>query len=79
MAKIVNGDNTSKRPTIAVKRSEDPLTEWNQNGDIIAGAFPRLFMTGGHMLPKGSWSPELIRHLMCYYNGRFEKNTMLLL
>lgn len=64
------------RQVVAVEREKDPLTEWNQNGDIIAGALSRLFMTGGNMLPKGTWSPELIRHLMWYYDERFEKNTM---
>lgn len=75
MASMINLHTIDNDLVIAVKRSADPLTEWNQNGDITAGAFPCLFMTGGDMLPKGSWPAVLIRHLMCYYDGCFEQNT----
>ncbi|OWZ23122.1 LOW QUALITY PROTEIN: hypothetical protein PHMEG_0002044 [Phytophthora megakarya] len=63
--------------TIPIQRGADPFAEWSENGEMIAGAFPCLFIRGGKMLPHGTWPPTFIRHLMLYYDGRFEKNTML--
>ncbi|ETP49144.1 hypothetical protein F442_05243, partial [Phytophthora nicotianae P10297] len=45
---------------------------------MIAGAFPTLFMMGGDMIPSGSFSHDLIDHLMRYYDGRFENNVTLI-
>ncbi|ETM98560.1 hypothetical protein PPTG_24588 [Phytophthora nicotianae INRA-310] len=41
-----------------VRRGVDPIVEWDENGYMIAGAFPTLFMMGGDMLPSGSFSLE---------------------
>jgi len=72
LAPSSGGANDSPVP---IRRAADPVTEWNQNGDMIAAAFPQLFTRGGECLPTGTWSPALINHLMKYYDGRFEQNT----
>ncbi|ETK74515.1 hypothetical protein L915_18714 [Phytophthora nicotianae] len=61
-----------------VRRGVDPIVEWDENGYMIAGAFPTFFMMGGDMLPSGSFSQGLIDHLMRYYDGRFENNVTLI-
>ncbi|ETL25245.1 hypothetical protein L916_20880 [Phytophthora nicotianae] len=58
-----------------VRRSADPIVEWDENGTMVAGAFPTLFMMGGEMLPSGSFPSDLTRHLMSYYDGRFERSV----
>ena len=61
-----------------IRRSKDPIVEWNKNNEIVAGAFPFLFLRGHKMLPEGSFNQKLIRHLFLHYNGRFEKcNTFI--
>ncbi|KAG1711384.1 hypothetical protein DVH05_008638 [Phytophthora capsici] len=45
-----------------VRRSADPIVEWDENGTMVAGAFPTLFMMGGEMLPSGSFPSDLTRH-----------------
>ncbi|KAE8997941.1 hypothetical protein PR002_g18893 [Phytophthora rubi] len=47
-------DNASRPDVIPIERSVTSITEWTANGEMLAGAFPTLFMTGGAMLPKGS-------------------------
>jgi hypothetical protein len=70
-------DNEAVYPLVSVHRGDEPVTEWSQNGDMIAAAFPCLFMRGGKHLPGGTWSTSFIKHLMRYYDGRFEQNTSL--
>lgn len=53
MAKLLA--NKADATSIAVRRDIDPVTGWDQNGEMIAAAFPRLFMRGGKRLPCGSW------------------------
>ncbi|ETM48838.1 hypothetical protein L914_06688 [Phytophthora nicotianae] len=61
-----------------VRRGSEPIVEWDENGSMIAGAFPTLFMMGGDMLPSGSFPQDLVQHLMRYYDGRFESNVSLI-
>jgi len=61
---------------IPIQREGEPICEWFNNGKMIAGTFPQLFLTGGHCLPMGTWPTKFIEHLMKYYDGRFEQNTM---
>ncbi|EGZ08101.1 hypothetical protein PHYSODRAFT_306172 [Phytophthora sojae] len=76
-----NGDTESGvedgTAPVVVRRGADPVTEWTENGEMIAAAFPQLFMRGGKFLPCGTWPASLTRHLMRYYDGRFEKDTRL--
>lgn len=64
---------TDEPPLVTIRRGEETITEWSQNGDLIAAAFPRLFMRGGRCLPHGTWPTGLTKQLMCYYDWRFEK------
>jgi hypothetical protein len=61
-----------------VRRGVVPIVEWDENGHLIAGAFPTIFMMGGDMLPSGSFPQDLVKHLLCYYDGRFEDNVTLI-
>ncbi|KAF1783782.1 hypothetical protein GQ600_12565 [Phytophthora cactorum] len=36
---------------VAIRRDKDPVTEWDWNSELIAGAFPCLFTRGGKALP----------------------------
>ncbi|KAG6944433.1 hypothetical protein JG688_00017072 [Phytophthora aleatoria] len=45
-------DNSQEPSVVEVRREEDTITEWDQNGDMIAAAFPSLFMRGGKSLPQ---------------------------
>ena len=67
-------NNKNKHYVWLIERDDNPVTEWTNNSEIIAGAFPFLFLRGYDMLPKSTFSEKLIRHLMLYYDGRFEKN-----
>lgn len=70
-------DGTSSDPVVPITRDRRPLCEWDENGLLLAGAFPMLFMRGGSCLPSGTAPKALVRHWMRYYDGRFEKNVML--
>ncbi|OWZ05539.1 hypothetical protein PHMEG_00022357 [Phytophthora megakarya] len=59
---------------IPVKKGGAPLTEWENNNTIIAGAFPTLFLLGSLALPSGSMPPDYVDHFMNYYDGRFESS-----
>lgn len=63
-----------KEPVVVI-RDSNPVIEWFQNGEMIAASFPNLFLCGAVHLPNGTWPVKLIKHLMNYYDGRFEKNT----
>ncbi|OWZ12366.1 hypothetical protein PHMEG_00014489 [Phytophthora megakarya] len=76
MINILGGKSMHNSSTLVpVRRGADPLTEWDQNGNMIAAAFPLLFLRGGKSLPQGTWPTKFVKHLMCYYDGRFEKDT----
>ncbi|KAG9403143.1 hypothetical protein AC1031_006691 [Aphanomyces cochlioides] len=69
-----NADGTScvEKPALAsVTRSHAPLNEWDGNDAILRGVFPHLFMLGKGV-PQGSISKSFMRHLLAYYDGRFE-------
>ena len=55
-------------------RDDNPMCEFTNNDEIIGGCFLYLFLRGNEMLPKSTLSFGLIRHLMLYYDGRFEKS-----
>ncbi|POM66525.1 Hypothetical protein PHPALM_17604 [Phytophthora palmivora] len=74
----VIGESGDLEHVIPIERSSSPVTEWTSNGDILAGAFPTLFMTGGAMLPQGSLPQDFVDHLMVYYDGRFEQSVTLI-
>ncbi|KAG3118207.1 hypothetical protein PI124_g3592 [Phytophthora idaei] len=42
-----NAADTDEPPLVTVRRGEEPVTEWNYIGEMIAAAFPRLCMKGG--------------------------------
>ncbi|KAG2801650.1 hypothetical protein PC116_g23646 [Phytophthora cactorum] len=44
-------DNSQEHSVVEVRREEDTITEWDQNGDMIAAAFPSLFMRGSRKIP----------------------------
>ena len=56
-----------------IERNESPVTEWKNNREIVYRAFPYLFLCGCKVLPMSTFSPKFIKHLMLYYDGRFEK------
>ena len=69
---IVGGTSFVEKPTLAsVTRSHTPLNEWDENDAILRGVFPHLFMLGKGV-PRGSMSKSFMRHLLAYYDGRFE-------
>ncbi|KAG6947221.1 hypothetical protein JG687_00016249, partial [Phytophthora cactorum] len=43
-----------ERLAVAIRRDKDPVTEWDWNSELIAGAFPCLFTRGGKALPTGT-------------------------
>ncbi|KAF1790180.1 hypothetical protein GQ600_19319 [Phytophthora cactorum] len=43
-----------ERSAVAIRRDKDPVTEWDWNSELIAGAFPCLFTRGGKALPNGT-------------------------
>ncbi|GMF32964.1 unnamed protein product [Phytophthora fragariaefolia] len=74
MVKILR--NSDESPSIHVTRHANPVSEWDENGELLGGAFPIIFLIGGKMLPHGSIPKELLTHWMGYYDGRFESNLI---
>ena len=59
-------------------REDDPGCECTDNDETVRGIFTFLFLRVHKILPKSSFSSSLIRHLLLYYDGRFEKNHHLI-
>ena len=55
-----------------------PLCEWNEMGELLAGSLVTCFITGDAALKAGPFSSQFIDHLLHYYDGRFEQDTMLI-
>ncbi|KAG7387911.1 hypothetical protein PHYPSEUDO_013562 [Phytophthora pseudosyringae] len=51
------------------------MVEWHENANMLAGAFPDLFLTGSGPLPSGPLTQAYIDHFMHYWDGRFERST----
>ena len=45
-----------------ITRDEDPVCEFTDNGMLVGGSFPYLFLRGDDMLPHGSFPTKLVRH-----------------
>ena len=56
-----------------IARDADPVCEFTDNGMLVGGSFPYLFLRGDDMLPHGSFPTKLVRHFFLHYDGRFEK------
>ncbi|OWY96484.1 hypothetical protein PHMEG_00033238 [Phytophthora megakarya] len=55
MINILGGESAcNSTPPVPIRRAVDPLTKWDQNGNMIAAAFPLLFLREGGALPQGT-------------------------
>ena len=61
-----------------VHREGIPLCEWNKMAELLAGSLVTCFITGDAALKAGPLSSRFIDHLLHYYDGRFEQDTMLI-
>ena len=63
---------------LTIQREGIPLCEWNEMGELLAGSLVTCFITGDAALKAGPFSSRFIDHLLHYYDGRFEQDTMLI-
>ena len=68
-------ETKSKETVWPIERENNPVCEWNDNKEIVAGSFPYLFLRGYNILPQSTFGRRFIKHLFLYYDGRFEKCT----
>ena len=66
-----HGPTTAKNdpPCIPISRNAQPKVEWDENGELLAGIFVDVFMTGDAHLPNGPLSTDFINHLFLLYDG----------
>ena len=60
-----------------IMRDNELICEWKNNIKIIGGYFTYLFLRGNEILLKLTLLFGLIRHLILYYDGRFENSKFL--
>ena len=56
---------------IVVERGSQPISEFDENDKMLAGAFPHLFLLGKG-LPQREMNQTFLKHCFKYYDGRFD-------
>ena len=71
-----NGGNDDG--VLPIQHGTTPLCEWDEMGELLAVYLVICFITGDAMLKSGPLTRHFIDHLLNYYDGRFERDTMLI-
>ena len=61
---------------LTIQHEGIPLCELNEMGELLAGSLVACFITGDAALKAGPFYSQVIDHLLHYYDGHFEEDTM---
>ena len=69
----------ARMPMLKIHRTDEPYNEFGDNDKLLYETHPYLFVLGRGLRTKGGLSPSMTRHILMQADGRFGRDTRLIL